>query len=60
MHPFIITQSVAAERVRDLQEAAGHSRDAAVARDRRSRQSLTSRTAGAARLLPARLRPHMA
>jgi hypothetical protein len=59
MHPFITTQSVAAERVRDLQEAARHSRDAAVARDRRSRQRRASRTPGAVRLLPARLRPHM-
>jgi hypothetical protein len=59
MHPFIITQSVAAERVRDLQQSARRGRDAAVARDRRSRQRLTSQTAGAARLLPARLRPHM-
>ena len=59
MHPFITTQSVATERVRDLQEAARRGRDAAVARDRRSHQRGASRTAGAARLLPARLRPHM-
>jgi hypothetical protein len=60
MHPFITTQSVAAERVRDLREAARHSRDAAVARDRRSYRRRASRSAGAARLLPARLRPRMA
>ena len=60
MHPFITTQSVAAERARDLQEAAQRGRDAAVARDRRSHQSRASRTSGAARLLPARLRPHLA
>jgi hypothetical protein len=60
MHPFIVTQSVAAERVRDLQEAARRGRDAAVARDHRTYQRLSSRRAGAARLLPARLRPRMA
>jgi hypothetical protein len=60
MHPFITTQSVAAERVRDLQETARRGRDAAVARERRSHQRRASRTAGAARLLAARLRPRMA
>jgi hypothetical protein len=56
MHPFI-SQSIAAERVRDQQNTARHNRDAALARDRHSPQQ-APRTPGAVRLLPARLRLH--
>ena len=57
MHPFI-SQSIVAERVRDLQNIARRNRDASLARDRRSRQRQAPRTSGRVRLLPARLRPH--
>jgi hypothetical protein len=57
MHPFI-SQSIAAERVRDLQNSAKHNRDAALARDRHSRRGQAPRTSGPVRLLPARLRLH--
>ena len=57
MHPFI-TQSIAAERVRDLQETAKRNRDASLARDR-LRQRRVPRTPGTVRLLPARPRLHM-
>jgi hypothetical protein len=56
MHPFI-SQSIAAERVRDQQNAARRGRDAALARDRHSRRQ-APRTSGTVRLLPARLRMH--
>jgi hypothetical protein len=58
MHPFI-TQSIATERARDRQQAVQQHRDAALARDRRSRQRRAPQVPGTARLLPARLRPHM-
>ncbi len=57
MHPFI-SQSIAAERVRDLQSTARRGRDAGLARDRRSRERQAPRTSGTVRLLPARLRLH--
>jgi hypothetical protein len=57
MHPFI-SQSIAAERVRDLRNTAKHNRDASLARDRHSRQRQAPRTSGTVRLLPARLRLH--
>jgi hypothetical protein len=58
VHPFI-TESIAAEHIRDLERAAGHHRDARLARDRRLRQRPVPRTPGTVRLLPARLRPHL-
>lgn len=54
MHPFI-SQSIAAERVRDLRHTATHNRDAALARGRRDRRPAPT-THGTVRLLPARLR----
>ena len=57
MHPFI-SQSIAAERVRDMQDTAKHNRDAALARGRHSREGQAPRTSGRVRLLPARLRLH--
>jgi hypothetical protein len=57
MHPFI-SQSIAAERVRDRQNTAKHNRDASLARDRHSRKGQAPRTSGTVRLLPARLRLH--
>jgi hypothetical protein len=58
MHPFI-TQSIAAERVRDRQETARHNRDASLARGRRLRLRRAPRTPGTVRLLPVRPRLHM-
>ena len=56
MHPFV-TQSIAAERVRDQQDTARRGRDASLARDRHSRERQAPRASGTVRLLPARLRP---
>jgi hypothetical protein len=56
MHPIIV-QSIAAEHARDLRQAAKHSHDAVIARDRRQRRA--PRATGSVRLLPARVRLHM-
>jgi hypothetical protein len=48
MHPFI-AQSIAAERVRDLQKTAQRNREAVLARDRGLRQRRLPRAAGIAK-----------